>query len=129
MQVRAGSADSELLFSGCSSTSRTKNVAQRNSTTQRANTEDNPTDTRVYDAAIVVDSPNRWMWILFTSDEEVSNTGFTATWTFISSRFVIKTRNSNLEKTVDPHLRLFNFLSFKFFFHNLSHEYKCHFTR
>ena len=77
--------------------SQTSDVPQHSSTTQSANTVDNPIDTRSLDEVIVVDSPNRWMWILFTSDEEVSNTGFTATWTFISSKFVIKTWNSNLE--------------------------------
>ena len=63
---------------------------QNKSTTQGATTVDNLPDTYVHDDVIVVDSPNRWMWILFTSDEEVSNIGFTATWTFISSEFEVK---------------------------------------
>ena len=60
-------------FSGTVST----NYSLTDSTTAMANTSE---------SAIVVDSPNRWMWILFTSDERISTSGFRATWTFTDSK-------------------------------------------
>lgn len=54
LQVRAGSANSALLFKECH----------------------DPGASRIL-------SPGRWLWLRFYSDNEVSNTGFEATWNII----------------------------------------------